>query len=140
MFATFNNSINNNSLDTFKLPPSIRIVVQYTFLLLRIILITKYDIKNNTIKCITEDIERFQFNTCIARIMEYVNSLSKLEKVPRYYIEQLLLVLAPFAPHISEELWNKIFKMGESNIDNKLDLINILNTIKITTGDHIKII
>ncbi len=63
---------------------------------------------NNTIKSITEDIERFQFNTCIARIMEYVNSLSKLDKIPRYYIEQLLLVLAPFAPHISEELWNKI--------------------------------
>ena len=63
---------------------------------------------NNTIKSINEDIERFQFNTCIARIMEYVNALSKLEKVPRYYIEQLLLVLAPFAPHISEELWNKI--------------------------------
>ena len=63
---------------------------------------------NNTIKCITEDIERFQFNTCIARIMEYTNSLSKLDKIPRYYIEQLLLVLAPFAPHISEELWNKI--------------------------------
>ena len=63
---------------------------------------------NNTIKSIREDIERFSFNTCIARIMEYVNSLSKLDKVPRYYIEQLLLVLAPFAPHISEELWNKI--------------------------------
>ena len=63
---------------------------------------------NNTIKCITEDIERFSFNTCIARIMEYVNSLSKLDKIPRYYIEKLLLVLAPFAPHISEELWNKI--------------------------------
>ena len=63
---------------------------------------------NNTIKCINEDIERFSFNTCIARIMEYVNSLSKLDKIPRYYIEKLLLVLAPFAPHISEELWNKI--------------------------------
>lgn len=63
---------------------------------------------NNTIKSINEDIERFSFNTCIARIMEYVNSLSKLDKIPRYYIEKLLLVLAPFAPHISEELWNKI--------------------------------
>jgi leucyl-tRNA synthetase len=63
---------------------------------------------NNTIKSIREDIERFQFNTCIARIMEYTNALSKLDKIPRYYIEQLLLVLAPFAPHISEELWNKI--------------------------------
>ena len=63
---------------------------------------------NNTIKSIREDIEKFQFNTCMARIMEYTNSLSKLEKIPRYYIEQLLLVLAPFAPHISEELWSQI--------------------------------
>ena len=73
---------------------------------------TKYPeidkVLNNTIKSINEDIERFQFNTCIARIMEYVNSLSKLDKIPRYYIEKLLLVLAPFAPHISEELWSKI--------------------------------
>jgi leucyl-tRNA synthetase len=82
---------------------------------------TKYPeidkVLNNTIKCITEDIERFQFNTCIARIMEYTNSLSKLDKIPRYYIEQLLLVLAPFAPHISEELWNKIG--NEFSIHNK---------------------
>ena len=63
---------------------------------------------NNTIKSIRENIERFSFNTCIARIMEYVNSLSKLDKIPRYYVEKLLLILAPFAPHISEELWNKI--------------------------------
>ena len=63
---------------------------------------------NNTIKSIKEDIENFQFNTCMARIMEYTNSLSKLDKIPRYYIEQLLLVLAPFAPHITEELWSSI--------------------------------
>lgn len=63
---------------------------------------------NNTIKSIREDIEKFQFNTCMARIMEYTNALSKLDKIPRYYIEQLLLILAPFAPHISEELWSQI--------------------------------
>ena len=63
---------------------------------------------NNTIKSIREDIEKFQFNTCMTRIMEYTNALSKLDKIPRFYIEQLLLILAPFAPHISEELWNQI--------------------------------
>ena len=63
---------------------------------------------NNTIKSIRDDIEKFQFNTCMARIMEYTNSLSKLDKIPRYYIEELLLILAPFAPHISEELWERI--------------------------------
>ena len=72
---------------------------------------------NNTIKSIREDIEKFQFNTCMARIMEYTNSLSKLEKIPRYYIEQLLLILAPFAPHISEELWSQIG--NEYSIHNK---------------------
>lgn len=63
---------------------------------------------NNTLKSIYTDIENFQFNTCMARIMEYTNSLSKLETIPRYYIEQLLLIMAPFAPHLSEELWEKI--------------------------------
>ncbi len=72
---------------------------------------------NNTIKCIREDIERFQFNTCMARIMEYTNALSKLDKIPRHYIEQLLLILAPFAPHISEELWSEIG--NEYSIHNK---------------------
>ena len=72
---------------------------------------------NNTIKCINEDIERFQFNTCMARIMEYTNALSKLDKIPRFYIEQLLLILAPFAPHISEELWSQIG--NEYSIHNK---------------------
>ena len=63
-----------------------------------------------TIRSIRTDIEKFQFNTCIARIMEFTNALVKFEKegIPRYYIEQLLLLLAPFAPHITEELWELI--------------------------------
>ena len=46
----------------------------------------------------------------MARIMEYTNILSKYEQsgIPRYYIEKLLLILAPFAPHIAEELWQSI--------------------------------
>ena len=65
---------------------------------------------HNSIKVIREDIEKFQFNTSMAKIMEYTNILVKYEQVgiPRYYIEQLLLILAPFAPHITEELWEKI--------------------------------
>ncbi len=60
-----------------------------------------------TIKSVTEDTNNFQFNTSIARIMEYSNILVKYEKkgIPKYYLEQLLLLLAPFAPHITEELW-----------------------------------
>ncbi len=65
---------------------------------------------HKTIKSIRIDIEKFQFNTCLSRIMEYVNALSKYqsEGIPRKYIENLILVLAPFAPHITEELWANI--------------------------------
>ena len=62
---------------------------------------------HKTIQAVRTDIDKFQFNTCISRIMEYTNALVKIEDIgiPKYYIEQLLLLLAPFAPHITEELW-----------------------------------
>ena len=63
---------------------------------------------HKTVKAVRTDIEKFQFNTCISRIMEYTNALSKYEHIPRKYIENLILLLAPFAPHITEELWESI--------------------------------
>lgn len=67
-------------------------------------------ILHNSIKVIRNDIEKFQFNTSMSKIMEYTNILVKYEQsgIPRYYIEQLLLLLAPFAPHLTEELWQSI--------------------------------
>ncbi|MBO5480940.1 MAG: leucine--tRNA ligase [Clostridia bacterium] len=68
--------------------------------------------KNYAIKSITRDIEVFSFNTSLARIMEYVNALQKYEtetqKNVAFYkacIDDLVRMLAPFAPHFSEELW-----------------------------------
>lgn len=65
---------------------------------------------HNSIKVIRNDIEKFQFNTSMSKIMEYTNILVKYEQsgISRYYIEQLLLLLAPFAPHLTEELWQSI--------------------------------
>ncbi len=67
---------------------------------------------NSTIKKVTADVEKFQFNTSIARIMEYVNVLSKFtaknQNYSKHYIEQLVLLIAPFAPHLSEELWSML--------------------------------
>ncbi len=68
-----------------------------------------------TIKKVTEDVgNRFNFNTAVSAIMELVNALYQYKEVPetdrdpavlREAVEHLLILLAPFAPHITEELW-----------------------------------
>ncbi|MBN1634356.1 MAG: leucine--tRNA ligase [Ignavibacteria bacterium] len=61
-----------------------------------------------TIKKITHDIEDgdMKFNTSIAQLMIFVNELYKLENISISVLENLILLLSPFAPHISEELWS----------------------------------
>ncbi|WP_321279491.1 leucine--tRNA ligase [Marinifilum fragile] len=70
---------------------------------------TKDELKvlHKTIKKIQDDIERFSFNTSISAFMICVNELSSLKCNNKAILEDLLRLLAPFAPHISEELWNK---------------------------------
>ena len=64
---------------------------------------------HRTIKRVTEDIEEsFSFNTAISAIMELINAASKEKEAPRETTETVLLLLAPFAPHIAEELWERI--------------------------------
>jgi leucyl-tRNA synthetase len=60
---------------------------------------------HRTIKAVSADIESLSFNTAIARMMEFVNFFTKAEQRPREAMETLVLLLSPFAPHISEELW-----------------------------------
>ncbi|MBN1787899.1 MAG: leucine--tRNA ligase [Sedimentisphaerales bacterium] len=69
-------------------------------------------ILHQTIKKVTIDIENFRFNTAISQMMIFVNHISKLEAIPKKVTESFILVLAPFAPHIAEELWQKL---GHSN-------------------------
>ena len=54
---------------------------------------------------VTRDIEALSFNTAIARMMEFVNFCTPLERRPRALVEPFVTVLAPFAPHLAEELW-----------------------------------
>jgi len=68
---------------------------------------------HETIKKVTEDIEAMRFNTAISAMMIFLNSAEKWDKVPRAIIEQFLLLLNPFAPHISEELW-RLLGHGET--------------------------
>lgn len=60
---------------------------------------------HKTIKAVTEDIEKLSFNTAISRMMEFTNLLSNAEPRPRCVLEPFVLLLAPFAPHLAEELW-----------------------------------
>jgi leucyl-tRNA synthetase len=61
-----------------------------------------------TIQKVTDDIEKLQFNTAISALMVLVNDLTKETVRPRAAIETLLLLLAPFAPHMAEELWKQL--------------------------------
>jgi leucyl-tRNA synthetase len=63
---------------------------------------------HKTIKKVTEDIENFRFNTAVSALMILVNELQN-KNYGIWHLKTLLLLLAPFAPHISEELWQKHF-------------------------------
>ena len=62
-------------------------------------------LKNKTIAKITEDIENFHFNTAISSLMVFFNEISKLEAVSHDTFDTFLKLLHPFAPHITEEIW-----------------------------------
>ncbi len=63
---------------------------------------------HRTIKKIEEDTERFSFNTCVSAFMVCVNELTDLKCNKREVLEPLLILLTPYAPHISEELWKQL--------------------------------
>lgn len=60
------------------------------------------------IAAVSADIEAMSFNTSIARLMEIANTLTPMQTRPQVVLEQFLLILAPFAPHIAEELWSAL--------------------------------
>ena len=72
-------------------------------------------VRHTAIKGISEDAEKFQFNTSVARLMEFVNALYKYDTVEEKNltfltesIKDLLLLISPFAPHFAEEMWEKL--------------------------------
>jgi leucyl-tRNA synthetase len=65
-------------------------------------------ILHKTIKKVGDDIAAFKFNTAIGQIFEFVNALTPMAERPRAVIEPFILVVAPFAPHLAEELWQRL--------------------------------
>ena len=63
---------------------------------------------HSCLKKVSEDIERFSFNTCVSTFMSTTNELRSLKTRKREILEPLVIALAPFAPHIAEELWHRL--------------------------------
>ncbi len=69
-------------------------------------------LQHATIRSVTRDLEELKFNTAIARLMEYTNALYKMKELPKALAETFLVLLAPFAPHLAEELWGRMGQAG----------------------------
>ena len=67
---------------------------------------------HRTILGVREDYEALRFNTAIAKLIELNNAVTKLAAPPRSVMEQLVLMTAPVAPHIAEELWRRLGHEG----------------------------
>ncbi|MHB9782255.1 leucine--tRNA ligase [Streptococcus sp. 10F2] len=69
---------------------------------------------HETVKAVTEQIEDYKFNTAIAQLMIFVNAANKADKLYKGYAQGFVQLLAPFAPHLAEELWQTLTVSGES--------------------------
>ncbi|MGD1020292.1 MAG: leucine--tRNA ligase [Verrucomicrobiia bacterium] len=69
---------------------------------------TLLKVLHQTIKKVDEDTDTLAFNTAISQMMIFVNEVTAQEKRPRKLLEPFVLLLAPYAPHLAEELWEKL--------------------------------
>ena len=63
---------------------------------------------HKTVKKVTEDIEGMRFHTALSALMVFINEAQKADSLPRAMAEGFVLLLAPFAPHLGEELWQRL--------------------------------
>jgi leucyl-tRNA synthetase len=103
---------------------------------------------HKTIKKVTEDIENFRFNTAISSLMVLVNEVEKEKQIDKNFFENLIKLLAPMAPHLAEELWqrlghkNSIFKEKWPKYDERLikeDLVTLIIQINGKVRDKIEV-
>ena len=69
---------------------------------------------NACVAKVTEETEGMRFNTAIAAMMEFTNAATKWDAKPAEALEPFALLLSPYAPHLSEELWSKLGREGSN--------------------------
>jgi leucyl-tRNA synthetase len=67
---------------------------------------------HRTIDTVRTEMDALRFNTAIAKLIELNNAVTKLDATPRSVAEALVLMVAPLAPHVAEELWSKLGHSG----------------------------
>jgi leucyl-tRNA synthetase len=101
---------------------------------------------HKTIKKVTEDIENFRFNTAISSMMILANAMEKEKEISIIHYSLFIILLSPFAPHITDELWSKlghkesIFKEKWPEYDKKLikdEMINLIIQVNSKVRDTI---
>ncbi|MCE9628660.1 MAG: class I tRNA ligase family protein [Candidatus Vogelbacteria bacterium] len=98
---------------------------------------------NQTIKKVEADIESFNFNTAVSTLMILVNNLETLELVPVSAYQTLLLLLAPFSPHVADELWGSTGNKKSIHLAgwpkyNKRKLVSDLVTIVVQVNSKVR--
>ena len=68
-------------------------------------------IYHQTVKKVTDDFEGLRFNTAISQMMVFINEGYKVDAIPKEYVEGFVKLLSPIAPHVAEELWEKLGHM-----------------------------
>jgi leucyl-tRNA synthetase len=63
---------------------------------------------HQTVKKVTEDFEELRFNVGISQLMVFINDAYKVDSIPKQYVEGFVKLLSPVAPHMCEELWEKL--------------------------------
>lgn len=66
---------------------------------------------HHTIKRVTDDLEHYRFNTAISAMMEFTNFLTPVAEKPKAVLKTFVQLLAPFAPHLAEEVWQALGKL-----------------------------
>jgi leucyl-tRNA synthetase len=96
---------------------------------------------HQTVKKVTEDIPALRFNTSIAAMMIFVNEANKQEQLNKEIMENFIIILSPFAPHVAEELWNRfghtdsIFKSAKwVEYDEALTIMNTVEIVAQVNG------